>query len=155
MSPWKRCGKLKNQRKTYIKFTAYWWTPPPKEPVAVEDSSVFDLVPIDLREVQYKTAATEGSRVIGRGTFELAQSSCKFDYDRVLKQLVLGSGNTLAGGQLALPQDAVRADQHTDMTTDQNCMENHTRCVADKVRTAGAYGTGHFAWESLLQAEVA
>lgn len=136
MSPWRCCGKLKNQRKTYMKFTAYWWTPSSKESVAGEDNSVFDLVTIDLDEVQYKMAATEGSRVIGRGTFELAQGSCKFDYDRALRQLVPGFGNTPAGAELR-PQDAVRADLRTDMTMDQNCMVYHTQRVADKVRTAG------------------
>jgi len=123
---------------TYIKATAYWWTPSLKVSEGVEGSSVFDLVPTDLREVQYKTAATGGSRVIGHGTFEQAQSSCKFDYNRALRQLVPGSGNTLVGAQPALQQDAVRADLRTDMTMDQNCMDYHTRRVADKMHTAGA-----------------
>lgn len=91
-----------------------------------------------LREVQYKTAATEGSHVIGPDTFALAEGSCKLDYDRALRQPALGSGNTLVDpAEPGLARDAVQADLHIDKTKDQSRMVRHTRPVADKVHTVG------------------
>jgi hypothetical protein len=48
------------------------------------DNNVFDLVLNDLPEVQYMTAAIEGSSVTGPDTLAAGVGSCKLDRDHGL-----------------------------------------------------------------------